>query len=237
MRKKTSNNQLSLTFTFHNDHLVYAPPYLTNLQESEILFAKLVDGSWSVDITTEENPLFSADPILAHLTAKLAYPEIVKIAHVHHSSPHFVGFSAIYKQVGLIFLNAASDLNTKNYYSYLLTSTLGLTSMYKDKVLLGERAEKLVFEKLLPSDDVKSFFYERITSIPPIVAANISEYFKVPFEYVLKRALQLQFITPEQYTLLLPVAKQIKHIKPSTELYVTQPDEDYSDESQLRLFE
>lgn len=224
MPKKTAANQLPLDFNAYDDRLVLIPAFSEHNDEAKTIFHEFIQGRLDTGADHGDTFIFNAASIAEHLNAKLRYPEEMSIVRLHETSGNFPGFSAMYRQTGWIFLNAEAELNRDHYYSYLLVVSLGLGSMYKNMDLLGKRAEKLVFEKLLPEKDVKSFFYERINHIPPTLAANISDYFKVPFALVLKRALQLQIISEEQYKMFLPVVYQVKNVKASTESYISTDD-------------
>ena len=80
-----------------------------------------------------------------------------------------------------------------------MTASLGLYPAYPQPDALAQRAEKLVFEAFLPEKEVQTFFHKGINKFQPAQAMDIADFFRVPFVVVLKRALQLEIITDEQY--------------------------------------
>ena len=231
MRKKFPINQLFLDFSYRQDKLILVPGQNKNIIESKDVFHRLTTGKMAL----HDQEINSAESVIDRLNTNLAYPEIIKVAHLSNRSAYFKGFAAIFDGCGWIFLNSKADIAAKNYYSLLLTAALGIKSQYPDSDKLAVRAEDLTFVKLLPKADVRSFFSERITSISPEFAADISNYFNGPFDIVLKRALLLQAISQDQYDIFLRVSDDISLVKPKTELYVS--NEEYSDHGQLNLFD
>jgi hypothetical protein len=163
------------------------------------LFEGLVNGEWMIEPAGEVADISYAQDIVHQIGHKLPYPEGVKIAQLHNVDPLFKGFSAIYRQKGWVFVNAASEINERNYHIHLLTVSLGLHTLYSNTNSLAARSEQLIFEALLPFEEVESFFRNDISKIPDFLASDIANFFKVPFPMVLKRALLLKIITDEQY--------------------------------------
>lgn len=164
-----------------------------------MLFQELVGGQWVIEPAGEVADVSSAQDVVSQLKVKLPFPEVIKVAQLHHAVPDFTGFSALFRQKGWIFITAQADANERCYHTYLLTASLGLYPSYPNATTLAQRAEQLVFDSLLPETEVSSFFREGITKIPGYLAADIADFFKVPFPVVLKRALQLGVISDEQY--------------------------------------
>jgi len=211
--------------------LVLIPEPKKNIEESKKIFNQLTKGV----LNLHEQDVFSADLFINQLNTNLAYPETINIAQLHNTTADFKGFAAIFEGCGWVFINANGDADTKNYYSYLLTACMGMKSLYPDNEKLARRSEELVFINLLPEDEVKSFFSDRINNISPVIAADISQYFHVPFDIVLKRALLLNIISDKQFEMFLPISRIVPPAKPQTELYIS--NEDYVDPRQLNLFD
>ncbi|GAB2779502.1 hypothetical protein GCM10027275_23810 [Rhabdobacter roseus] len=231
MGKKQLKNQLPLDFSSRGDRIVLHLGQVPSQQAAEQLFEGLVQGRWMLEPAGEVADISSAQVIVRHMGHKLPYPETIKIAQLHDVEASFTGFSAIYRQKGWIFINARSEANERCYQTYLLAASLGLYPSYSSAEALAARAEHLVFETLLPAKDVQSFFYEGITKIPAFLAADIADFFKVPFPMVLKRALQLGIVSDEQYRNFMTVTP-IASTKPS-ELFITQEGSMEDLESQL----
>ena len=200
-------------------------------QKADQLFEGLVRGEWRVEPAGEGADISPAQEIIQLIGHRLPYPETIKIAQLHQVDDNFVGFSAIYHQKGWVFINAHADANDRHYHACLLTASLGLYTAYTDPATLEARTEQLIVEKLLPASDVSSFFREGISKIPPFLAADIADFFRVPFPIVLKRALTLGIITEEQYQNFITV-KPKRSAKPR-ELYVAKEGSGEDLESQL----
>lgn len=231
MRKKFPVNQLFLDFSYRQDRLVLIPEPKKNIEESKEIFNQLTKGN----LNLHEQDVISADLFINQLNTNLAYPETINIAQLHNTTANFKGFATIFEGCGWVFINANGDVDTKNYYSYLLTACMGMKSLYPDKEKLVRRSEELVFINLLPEDEVRSFFSDRINNISPVIAADISHYFHVPFDIVLKRALLLNIISDKQFEMFMPISRIAPSAKPQTELYIS--NEDYVDPRQLNLFD
>jgi hypothetical protein len=220
MAKRISKNQLPLDYSVRGDRVVLALGQVESQQEAEKLFEELVEGQWMIEPAGEVADVSSAHDIIRHLNVKLPFPEVVKVAQLHQVGEVFTGLTAIFRQKGWVFVNALADANERFYHTYLLTAALGLHPSYANPDSLAERAEQLVFCTLLPEEEVKSFFHEGITKIPGFLAADIADFFRVPFPMVLKRALQLHVISDEQYRNYMTVQPQ-RSGKPR-ELFIAQ---------------
>lgn len=232
MARKLPKNQLPLDFSVRGDRTILTLGQVESQQAADHIFQDLLAGKWMIEPAGEVADVSSAQDIIRHLNLRLPYPEVVKVAQLHGVGDAFTGFAAFYRQKGWVFVNALSDANERCYHTYLLTIALGLYPSYPSPVALAERAEQLVFETLLPPKDVNSFFHGGITKIPAFRAADIADFFKVPFAMVLKRALQLEIITDEQYRNFMTV-KPIRSEKPR-ELFIAQ--EGSLDDLEAHLF-
>jgi len=199
MRKKQPKNQLPLDFSVRGNRIVLHLGQVESRKSGDALFQGLMDGDWMIEPAGEAADISYAQDIVHHIGHKLPYPEGIKIAQLHHVDEVFKGFSAIYHQKGWVFVNAKSEINERNYQIHLLTISLGLSSSYTSVTSLASRAEQLIFEALMPYEEIESFFRDDISTIPGFLASDIANFFKVPFAMVLKRALQLHVITDEQY--------------------------------------
>jgi hypothetical protein len=229
MARKQPKNQLPLDFSVRGNRIVLQLGQTESQREADRLFDSLVNGEWMIEPAGESADISYAQDIVHHIGHQLPYPEGIKIAQLHHVDPIFKGFSAIFRQKGWVFVNASSDVNERNYHIHLLTVSLGLNTTYSNPDSLANRAEQLIFDALLPYREVESFFRDNISKIPGFLASDISNFFKVPFPMVLKRARQMSIITDEQYRTFMTVKPTIQ----PRELFISQ-DIDMEDlETQL----
>ena len=220
MPRKQPKNQLLLDFSVRGNRIILHLGQVESQRVADELFDGLVNGDWMIEPAGEVADISYAQDIVHQLGHKLPYPEGIKIAQLHHVDENFKGFSAIYHQKGWVFVNAKADINERNYQIHLLTVSLGLSSSYPAKTSLVNRSEQLVFDALLPYSEVESFFRNDISTIPGFLAFDIANFFKVPFQMVLKRALKLMIISDEQYRNYMTVSPQASS-KPR-ELFVSQ---------------
>lgn len=232
MAKKIPKNQLSLDYTVHADRMVLALGQIESQQAAEALFEELVAGNWLIEPAGEVADVSSAQDMIHQIGLKLPYPETVKVAQLHKAEESFMGFAAVFHQKGWVFVNANAPTNERCYHAHLLTAALGLHPSYPNAISLAQRAEQVVFDTLMARKEVDSFFHEGITRIPGYLAADIADFFKVPFALVLKRALQLEVITDEQFRNYMTV-KPVHSDKPS-ELFLTS--EGSMDDFEAQLF-
>ena len=219
MAKKQPKNQLPLDFSVRGNRIILQLGQIESQKSANAIFKDLVEGVLVIEPAGEAADISYAQDIVHQIGHKLPYPEGIKIAQLHHVEEVFKGFSAIYHQKGWVFVNAAAEINERNYQIHLLTVSLGLSSSYTNKASLAARSEHLIFEALLPYSDVESFFRTDISKIPEFFASDIANFFKVPFSIVLKRALQLCIITKDQYWNFMTV-KPVPSSKPP-ELFIS----------------
>lgn len=198
-KRKLPSNQVFLDFSFQQDRTLLHLGQVSAQREGERLFENLRNGTWLLEPAGECADVSSAQDIIKQLGRRLPYPEQVKVAQLHGVELDFVGFSALYQQKGWVFVNARATEHERCYYTALLTASLGLYPAYPQPDALAQRAEKLVFEAFLPEKEVQTFFHKGINKFQPAQAMDIADFFRVPFGVVLKRALQLEIITDEQY--------------------------------------
>jgi hypothetical protein len=232
MSRKQPKNQLPLDFSVRGNRIVLQLGQVESQKSADLLFEGLLNGDWMIEPAGEIADISYAQDIVHQIGHKLPYPEGIKIAQLHKADPLFKGFSAMYHQKGWVFVNAAAEINERNYQIHLLTVSLGLGSAYPDKAALANRAEQLIFEALLPYAEVESFFRDDISKIPGFLASDIANFFKVPFAMVLKRALQLRIISDEQYRTFMTV-KPLSSSKPR-ELFISEDGN--LDDLEARLF-
>jgi hypothetical protein len=205
MPRKQPKNQLPLDFSVRGNRIILHLGQVESQKAADNLFDGLVNGEWMIEPAGEVADISYAQDIVHQIGHKLPYPEGIKIAQLHNVSEVFKGFSAIYRQKGWVFVNAKSEINERNYHIHLLTVSLGLNSSYTSPVSLANRSEQLILDALLPFVDVEIFFSDNKSKNTGFIASDISNFFKVPFPMVLKRALQLSIITDEQYRKFMTV--------------------------------
>jgi len=195
------------------------------------LFQSLLAGEWLLEPAGEAADVSSGQEIIRQLGRRLAYPQIIKIAQLHNLQADFVGFSALFQNKGWVFVNANAGEYDRHFYTCLLTASLGLYTNYNQLESLCQRAEKLVFDAFLPENEVQSFFHRGITKISPTLAMDIADFFRMPFYVILKRALQLEVISDEQYRNFMTIKPE--HTIKTRPLFVSKSGElegDFDDE-------
>ncbi|KAA6440663.1 hypothetical protein FEM33_08790 [Dyadobacter flavalbus] len=232
MPRKPPKNQLPLDYSVRGDRIVLHLGETEGRKVADRLFEGLVNGNWMIEPAGEAADISYAQDIVNQIGHKLPYPEVVKIAQMRNADPVFKGFSAIFDQKGWIFVNAAADINERNYHIHLLAVSLGLHASYANPETLLQRSEKLIFDVMLPFKEVESFFRTGISRIPASLAAEIAGFFKVPFAIVLKRALALEIITNEQYSSFITVKPAVPSRQ--RELFVSK--EGNMDDLETQLF-
>ncbi len=125
------------------------------------LFEGLVNGDWMIRTGRRSGGYFLRT---GHCTSDRAQschiPTASRSAQLHNVDPLFKGFSAIYHQKGWVFVNAASDINERNYHIHLLTFHWGCTRFILVQVRWLHGLQQLIFEALLPFGDDEELFQE-----------------------------------------------------------------------------
>lgn len=199
MAKKQPSNQLGLDFSVRGDRMIYVINDEANRDISRNLFDRLLRREWELEPAGDTADVSSALEEVRSIGHKLPYPEQVKIARVFGQPGNFIGFSAIYNQRGWVFVNADSESYDRRFIIYFLVTTLGLYPTYPNELSLKQRAEQIVFDVLMPEKDLRTFVPNPDAILTPSVAADISDFFKVPYAKVPARLLQLELMTEEQY--------------------------------------
>lgn len=199
MAKKQPKNQLALDFSVRGDRIIFCLGNPSNQEASERIFNNLLDGKWSLEPAGDYAEVTLANDIIRQLGCKLPFPETVKIVRLNIQSSEINGFAAIYKQKGWIFITQEIDAALRNYNIHLLVAVLGLHPIYPNRSSLVTRSETLVADSLLPIKEVSTFFHSEVTKISPSLAADISDYFKVPFSIVIKRAFDFGILSTVQF--------------------------------------
>ena len=207
--RKQSSDQFLLDFSFQTNRVLIHLGQVKAQRIGEKLFQDLLNQEWILEPAGEAADLSSANDIIKQLGRKLPYPSTIKVAQIHNQKVDFLGFSALYQQQGWVFINAKLSDYERHYYTFLLTASLGLNQSYPETMLLVPRAEKLVFDVLLPAQEIETFFHKSISKFPTTQALDIADFFRVPFPIILKRALQLDIITDEQYRNFMAVSLKI----------------------------
>ncbi len=226
-KKKPPINQVAIDFHLP-DRTVLHLGQIAAQREGERLFQTLLTEEWLLEPAGEATDVSSGQEIIRQIGRRLAYPEDVKVAQLHHVENDFVGFSALYQNKGWVFINAKASDYERHYYICFLVTSLGLYMNYP-AADLSSRAEQLVFETFLPEADVRSFFHRGISKLSASLAMDISDFFQMPFSVILKRALLLEIISNEQYRNFRTVKPE--HPVKARPLFVSKSSEsEYADE-------
>lgn len=204
-KKKEISNQSVIDFDSQADRVILALGQNEARAIANNIFEALLRGEWILEPPGEAADLSSAHDIVKQLGRKLPYPETIKVAQLHQVSRSFVGFSAYYQQKGWVFVNAQANEYERHFYTAMLTASLGLHLSYSQTETLAQRSEQLVFDTFLPENEISTFFHKSISKFSPALALDISDFFRLPFPIILKRALALQVIEDEQYRNLMTI--------------------------------
>lgn len=233
-KRRQPEGQFLLDFNFQTNRTIIHLGQVKAQRIGEKLFQDLLKEEWMLEPAGEVADVSSANDIIRQLGRKLPYPTTVKVAQIHQQKLDFLGFSAHYQQKGWVFVNAKLSEYERIYYTFFLTATLGLQQSYPEPMLLVPRAEKLVFDVLLPQHEIETFFHKSISKFPTSQALDIADFFRVPFPIILKRALQLDIITDEQYRNFMTVS--LKPAVKSRPLFVSKSGELEGDFEQDQLY-
>jgi hypothetical protein len=198
-KSKISTHQYIFDFGFQEDRIVLSLGQVAAQRESERLFGGLINGDWLLEPAGEVADVSSAQDIIQRLGRRLPYPQTLKVAQLHQVDSSFIGFSALYQHKGWVFVNPHLSEYERVLQTATLTASLALYKSYTSINSLAQRSEQLVFDVFLPKKEVETFFHHSIAKFSTTLAADIADFFKVPFAVVLKRALQLAIISDEQY--------------------------------------
>ncbi|WP_266368397.1 hypothetical protein [Tellurirhabdus rosea] len=200
-RGKFNANQLQIDFLSAYRQLLVSLGTAQNLPVNEAVFVKLTDH-WESTRQMPTDLLFQKSPVeaviyrLSKQDARLAFPAEM-IAGDLRGVPGLTGFAARFREQGWVILPFELAGAYKQVFLHILVAAIGLEHLYADKAELLDEAERVALATLMPEAEINSFFGVRLSRFPDSFRLDVSNYFNLPFEFVLKRAHQLGVITDE----------------------------------------
>lgn len=168
---------------------------------NESVFTRLTD-QWESKRVIPADLLFQKSPVeavvyrLQKQDSRLQFPDEM-IAGELRGVEGLTGFAAKFREQGWVILPAELSGMYKNLFLNILTAAIGLDHAYASKQELLPEAERVALAALLPEDEVRKFFGIRLSRFPDSFRSEVSNYFNLPFESVMKRALHIGAITEE----------------------------------------
>ena len=104
---------------------------------------------------------------------------------------------SVARQQGWVILPAELSGTYKNLFLNILTASVGLTHRYPNRRELLAEAERVALASLLPESEMKKFFGIKLARFPDSFRSEVSSYFNLPFDYILKRAQHMGAVTAE----------------------------------------
>ncbi|MFD1144927.1 hypothetical protein ACFQ4C_27605 [Larkinella insperata] len=198
-RTKFNPNQFQIDFLAAFRRMLVSLGDSQNTLVHETIFVKLSD-QWENNRQLPADLLFQKSPVeavvyrLSKTDDRLQFPEEI-IAGDLRGIPGLSGFAAKFREQGWIILPHELSGAYKQLYLHILTASIGLDHLYNNRTELLAEAEKVALAALLPETEIRSFFGVRLSRFPESFRMDVSNYFNLPFESVLKRAHQLEIIS------------------------------------------
>ena len=146
------------------------------------------------DLLFQKSPAEAVVYRLSKSDDRLQFPEEL-IAGDLRGVPGLTGFAAKFREQGWVILPNELSGAYKQLYLHILTAAIGLEHLYTNRNELLAEAERVALAALLPETEIRSFFGVRLSRFPDSFRMDVSNYFNLPFELVLKRAHQLEIIS------------------------------------------
>lgn len=198
-RTKFNPNQFQIDFLAAFRRMLVSLGDSQNTLVHETIFVKLSD-QWENNRQLPADLLFQKSPVeavvyrLSKTDERLQFPEEI-VAGDLRGIPGLSGFAAKFREQGWVILPHELSGAYKQLHLHILTAAIGLDHLYSNRADLLEEAEKVALAALLPETEIRSFFGVRLSRFPESFRMDVSNYFNLPFESVLKRAHQLEIIS------------------------------------------
>ncbi|KAA9353518.1 hypothetical protein [Larkinella humicola] len=198
-RTKFNPNQFQIDFLAAFRRMLVSLGDSQNSPVNETVFVKLSD-QWENNRQLPADLLFQKSPVeavvyrLSKSDDRLHFPEEL-IAGDLRGVPGLTGFAAKFREQGWVILPNELSGAYKQLYLHILTAAIGLEHLYTNRNELLAEAERVALAALLPETEIRSFFGVRLSRFPDSFRMDVSNYFNLPFEFVLKRAHQLEIIS------------------------------------------
>ncbi|WP_461098624.1 hypothetical protein [Spirosoma luteolum] len=205
-RRRDNPNQLQIDFLAAYRRMLISLGGPDNLPVNESLFMRMTD-QWENAQVIPADLLFQKSPIEAVVFRlkkldtdsgqhRMQFPDEL-IAGEIRGEKGLTGFSAMFRQQGWIILPAELSAMYKNLFLPILAASIGLDHLYPSRVQLLAEAERTALASLLPEPEVQKFFGLKLSKFPDSFRSEVSNYFNLPFDYVLKRANHLGMVSDQ----------------------------------------
>ena len=202
MKKGRSNsNQLQIDFLAAFRRMLISLGSADNLPVNESLFMRMTD-QWESTRIMPADLLFQKSPIeaisfrLQKADERLRFPDEL-IAGEIRGEQGLTGFSAKFREQGWVILPAELSAMYKNLFLNILAASIGLEYLYPARTELLVEAERVALAAMLPEAEMRKFFGLRLSKFPDSFRSEVSNYFNLPFDYVLKRASHLGLVSEQ----------------------------------------
>ena len=198
-RTKFNPNQFQIDFLAAFRRMLVSLGDSQSSPVNETIFVKLSD-QWENNRQLPTDLLFQKSPVeavvyrLSKSDDRLQFPEEL-IAGDLRGVPGLTGFAAKFREQGWVILPNELTGAYKQLYLHILTAAIGLEHLYTTRNELLAEAERVALAALLPETEIRSFFGVRLSRFPDSFRMDVSNYFNLPFELVMKRAHQLEIIS------------------------------------------
>jgi hypothetical protein len=198
-RTKFNPGQLSIDFLASFRQMLVSLGSPDKLLYNESVFTKLTD-QWEAKRTIPADLLFHKSPVdavayqLKKSDDRLVFPAEL-IGGEIRGVKDLTGFAALFREQGWVILPTELSGMDKNLNLNILTAAIGLSTLYPGRKELFDEAERVALAALLPEAEIRNFFGLRLSKFPDSFRSEVSNYFNLPFEYILKRAQQLGVIS------------------------------------------
>jgi len=200
-RIKPNANQLTIDFLASYRKMLVSLGSADKLVYNESIFTRLTD-QWESKRVIPADLLFQKSPDEAVVyrlqkeDARLQFPAEV-IAGELRGIEGLTGFAAKFREQGWVILPAELSGMYKNLFLNILAASIGLDYLYASRQELLTEAERVALAALLPEAEIRNFFGLRLSRFPDSFRSEVSAYFNLPFEYILKRALHIGAVSEE----------------------------------------
>ncbi|MBO0930927.1 hypothetical protein [Fibrella aquatilis] len=220
-RTKQLPGQLQIDFLANFRQMLVSLGNAENLPHNEALFVRMTD-QWESARVLPADLLFQKSPVdavvyrlqkdeLSAGESRLRFPAEL-IAGELRGTPGLTGFSAKFREQGWIIMPAELSGMYKNLFLNILAASIGLEYLYPNRRELLAEAERIALASLLPEAEMKKFFGIKLSRFPDSFRSEVSTYFNLPFDYVLKRAEHMGAVSAEA----VEEANQPRSVRPGT---------------------
>ncbi len=197
-RTRFNPNQLPIDFQASVRQMLISLGKPEQLALNEGLFVRMTD-QWDRTGALPTELLFQKSPVEAVVfrlrkadaeAGRLQFPASIMAGEIRGVAG-LSGFAAIYREQGWLVLPADLSIPYKNLFINVLTAAIGLSKLVVPQSELLAEAERIALAALLPEADIKKFFGLKLSRFSDTFRQEVSAYFNLPFEYILKRANQI----------------------------------------------